>query len=92
MSGGGVPGPDRVGAVSVTLRYWAAAKAATGVDSEQVDPGTLRELLADARARHPDLHRVLAVASIVVDGVPGDDDDAVPEGADVEVLPPFAGG
>lgn len=78
--------------MSVTLRYWAAAHAATGVEAENVPAGRVREILEAATTRHPDLERVVAVASILSDGVPVNRDDEVPDGGTVEILPPFAGG
>jgi sulfur-carrier protein len=85
---------------TVTLRYWAAAKAAAGVGEEYFDgPGTLAELLAAARASHPgDLgfSQVLARCSYLVNGSPAGLRSAesvlLPVGALVEALPPFAGG
>jgi molybdopterin converting factor small subunit len=84
--------------VSVTVRYWAAAKAAAGVAEEQVEPpGTLAALLDGLRARHGlELATVLARCSYLVDEVsPGKVPHAqvvVLDGAAVDVLPPFAGG
>lgn len=77
-----------------TVRYFAGARAASGVSSEQVPAGTLAELLADLADRHgAPLTRVLSAASFLVDGVAAHD-HAVPlgAGATVDVLPPFAGG
>ena len=77
----------------VTIRYWAAAKSAAGVAEEQVEAATLGDALALAvDARGAGLERVLARCSFHVDGVRGDRAAALPEGATVEVLPPFAGG
>lgn len=77
----------------VTLRYWAAARDATGTDADDVAAGPLEQVLASAVRSHPDLDRVLAVASVLVDGVVAHDREAdVPPGSTVEVLPPFAGG
>lgn len=80
-----------------TIRYWASAKAAAGVESEPYDAATLQEALDAARAAHGDaLARVLSVCSYVVDGDPvglrPHGDLLLPEGGTVEVLPPFAGG
>lgn len=85
----------------ITVRYWAAARAAAGVDDDQfdtlpADPASLRARLA---AAHPDLAPVLAVSTLLVDGIaqpaaadrPGDYSDLI-GGSVVEVLPPFAGG
>jgi molybdopterin synthase sulfur carrier subunit len=82
--------------VPITVRYFAGAAAAAGVPEEKVDvpPGTtLGELLTDATVRRPALEPVLAVASVLVDEVTARDRAAVvPDGAAVDVLPPFAGG
>jgi molybdopterin converting factor small subunit len=83
----------------ITVRYWAAAKQAAGVDEESLTASTLAEALAAATARRgggQEFEAVLARSSFLVNGVqasrsgPG----AVPldEGAVIEVLPPFAGG
>ena len=92
-------GPDRV---SVLVRYWASAREAAGVAEERVEtPGgaTLAGVLAEVRARHaasPRFGRVLGVCSVLVDGVPaGRQDPAtvrLADGAEVDLLPPFAGG
>ena len=80
---------------SVTVRYWAAARAAAGVDCERLDGpglGTVGEVVEAALARHPDLVTVLRVASFLVDGSAARRSDPVAVGSVVEVLPPFAGG
>jgi molybdopterin converting factor small subunit len=81
----------------VTLRFWAAAKAAAGVAEEPYDALTLADVLAAARAAHGEqLGRVLDRSTYVVDGQPvgGRPHESVllTNGAVVEVLPPFAGG
>ena len=77
----------------ITIRYWAAAKSAAGVAEEQLEAGTLDEALAAAVAgRGAGLEGVLARCSFLVDGVRRERSAALPEGATVEVLPPFAGG
>jgi molybdopterin converting factor small subunit len=82
-----------------TIRYWAAAKAAAGVAEEAYEAGTLAEALAAAAHRHaasPEFARVLARSSFLVNGAPvgtrSADGILLPDGATVEVLPPFAGG
>ncbi len=82
-----------------TVRYWAAARAAAGCAEEQYPcPPYLGDLLAAIRARHdsPQLAAVLAVCSYLIDGAPVGSRDpawlALPPGAVVEALPPFAGG
>jgi molybdopterin synthase sulfur carrier subunit len=81
----------------VTVRYFAAARAAAGVESETVDvpPGaTVEILLMTVRALHgDDLGRVLDRCSFLLDEVAVRDREvAVHDGDLVDVLPPFAGG
>ena len=81
----------------MTVRYFAAARAAAGVETEAVDvpPGATVDILLKAvRAAHGDeLGRVLDRCSFLLDEVAVRDRDTVlPAGASVDVLPPFAGG
>ena len=94
--------PEKPSAGTVTVRYWASARAAAGVESDAVDVGsgtTLAEVFAQVRALHPDrpkLPGVLAVCSALVGDRPvGATDPAdvrLAPGDVVELLPPFAGG
>ncbi len=77
---------------TVTVRYWAAAAAAAGRDEDAFPAGSVGQILAAARERHPELERVLAVATILVDGRAARRQQEVPAGTELEVLPPFAGG
>ena len=85
-------GPTVATPTTVTVRYWAAARAAAGTDSETLAGATVREVVDAAVAAHPDLARVAAVATFLLDGRSVTRDDPVPDGGTVEVLPPFAGG
>lgn len=83
------------GAAQVLVRYWAGARHAAGVESDEVRGATVGEVLDAVLARRPALEPVLAVASVLVDGLAGpasQRDREVPDGALVEILPPFAGG
>ena len=80
-----------------TIRYWAGARAAAGVASEETSARTLEEALLLARSVRDDrFSKVLEVCSYVVDGDPvGARDHAavlLVDGGLVDVLPPFAGG
>ena len=76
-----------------TIRYWAGARAAAGVAEEPYDGDTLGAVLDQAAAAHgPALARIFTVASFLVDGVRTGRDGELPDGATIEVLPPFAGG
>jgi sulfur-carrier protein len=87
---------------AVTVRYFAAARAAAGVSEEVVEvtgSTTLAALLDELRGRHqvsPKFASVLSVCSfLVVDrpvGAADLEDIAVSAGDSVDVLPPFAGG
>ena len=86
----------------VTVRYWAAARAAAGVDAEPVpveEGATLADVLAEIRTRHgarSRLAEVLAVCSVLVGDRPvgsrAPEDVRLVAGDTVELLPPFAGG
>jgi molybdopterin synthase sulfur carrier subunit len=84
--------------VTVSLHYWAGAKAAAGgVDEETIDAVSVAAALEAARERRKDLRfeRVLAVSSILVDGQLARTEDlekTLIQPVRVEVLPPFAGG
>jgi sulfur-carrier protein len=85
----------------IRVRYWAAAKAAAGTDSDDIavsGPVTLAELRAAAAALHPGtrLAEVLAACSTLIGeqpvGLADPTSYVVEPGASVEFLPPFAGG
>jgi len=87
---------------TVTLRYWAAARAAAGVDQDVLEVSgtvTLAELADRARALHSGSERfalVLKTCSALVGDRPVAAVDPatveVEPGQTVEFLPPFAGG
>ncbi|MBT2517828.1 MoaD/ThiS family protein [Streptomyces sp. ISL-90] len=83
-------------AASVTVRYFAAAAEATGVEEETLSAGEvgttvgeLREVLVERYGGA--MARVVANGSFLVDGIV-QRDGAAPLGTSVDVLPPFAGG
>jgi sulfur-carrier protein len=76
---------------SVTVRYWAGAQRAAGIERESLTAGTVGELRA-ALEQRPELARIAAVASFLVDGQQAGDTTKLYDGAEVDVLPPFAGG
>lgn len=87
------PGPSTAG--TVTVRFFAAAEEAAGVEQElaEVAAGAvLADVLAAATVRHPDLGPALQVCSYLVDAVSARPGTPVPAGAVIDVLPPFAGG
>ena len=87
---------------SVTVRYWAAARAAAGVEADRLPVAagaTLADVLALVGSLHADrprLAEVLSVCSVLVGERPvGTADPAdvpIRAGDTVELLPPFAGG
>ena len=91
----GLRGWASVTAVPI-VHYWAAAREAAGVASEQLPGATLAELTVAAAERHgARLEKVLGHCSWVVDGEtvrPGEAGPALRPDSVVEALPPFAGG
>ncbi|BCB85983.1 molybdopterin synthase sulfur carrier subunit [Phytohabitans suffuscus] len=80
---------------TITVRYFAGARAAAGVHEDHAPAGlSLDDLATSLAARHGQrLATVLKAASFLVDGVACHDRQApLPNGATVDVLPPFAGG
>jgi molybdopterin converting factor small subunit len=78
----------------LTVRYFAGAKAAAGTPAEAVAAASLDDLTRVLADRHGErLALVLKAASFLVDGLACHDRRAaLPAGATVDVLPPFAGG
>ena len=86
---------------AVTVRYWASARSAAGVEADQLaveGPVSLAEVTQQVLALHRGsrLSDVIAVCSVLVGDRPaGTRDPAqvmVEPGTTVEFLPPFAGG
>lgn len=81
----------------VTVRYFAGARAAAGVPSEDIelDQGaTVADVMNLAVERHGEaLGKVLAACSFLLDSVAVRDHSVpLPARAELDVLPPFAGG
>ena len=86
-------------APQVTVRYWAAARAAAGRESDEVRAATLAEALRAVVTLHADSPRfadVVAICSVLVGSAPVSSQDPetlrLSAGDVVELLPPFAGG
>jgi molybdopterin converting factor small subunit len=80
--------------VTVTVRYFAGARAASGVDTEARAAASLDELITAIVSDHGErLERVLTACSFLVDGTQTRNrGTALSPGSVVDVLPPFAGG
>ena len=83
-------------AVGITVRYFAAARAAAGSDSEQLtlrSGATVAELVDGLGGRSQELARVLVRCSFLCDGMAvRDQAQPLQAGNTIDVLPPFAGG
>jgi sulfur-carrier protein len=82
---------------TVRVSYFAGARGAVGLAEESVvvpAGTTVGDLVAVLGDRHGEkLTRVLTACSFLLDGVAVRDRSVtVPDGADLDVLPPFAGG
>ena len=78
----------------ITVRYFAGAREAAGVTAEQLGgPTSVAALRGALAAAHPGLAAVLPKCALLVAGARATSDEVhVPDGATVDVLPPFAGG
>ena len=82
---------------TVTVRYFAAARAAADTETESVElpaDAAIADALAAVRERHgAELARVLPRCSYLLDEVAVRDHAVrLRDGATLDVLPPFAGG
>lgn len=75
----------------MTVTYWAGAQRAAGLRSEPMNVRTLSQLRAEL-AQRSGLAALIGVCTLLVDGRRIGDDEELPPGAVVDVLPPFAGG
>lgn len=83
----------------MTVRYWAAARAAAGRSEDVVSGDSVAEVMGRVRRVHatnPRFLQVLSVSSLILGDFPLGSRDladvAVRQGDLLEVLPPFAGG
>ena len=81
----------------VSVRYFAAARSAAGIESEQLElagGGSVADLLETMRDQHgAEFARVLERCSFLLDEIAVRDRTIpLPDGATLDVLPPFAGG
>jgi len=81
------------------VRLFASAREAVGAQMVAVAPGPVHEVcsaIADGAepGRRTRIEAVLAVSTLLCDGVRyrAADDAPLPDGAVLDVLPPFAGG
>jgi sulfur-carrier protein len=84
------------GPVAVTVRYFAAARAAVGAESEELSVRcgtTVDGLVERLGSGNPELARVLTRCSFLCEGVAvRDRAQPLQPGSTIDVLPPFAGG
>jgi molybdopterin synthase catalytic subunit len=78
----------------VTLLYFAAARERTGLDREELELGgqTVGAVVERLRELHPALAEVLPHCRVAVNQAFANDDDVVPDGAELALIPPVAGG
>jgi sulfur-carrier protein len=83
----------------VTIRYWAAAREAAGMPEESLDAVSLAGALDAAvagRQHGSRLREIFMRSSFLVDATPvgraPKESVILPDGAVIEVLPPYAGG
>jgi molybdopterin synthase sulfur carrier subunit len=92
----GNPQDHQDGAIRVTVRYFAAARAAAGAESEVVtlrSGASVADLVGSLAARGAPLAEVLERCSYLCDGVAvRDETRALRSGDTIDALPPFAGG
>ena len=82
--------------VQVTVRYFAAARAAAGAEDERLTVragATVADVVSELGCRSEELARVLQRCSFLRDGIAVRDQAVeLHSGQTLDVLPPFAGG
>jgi molybdopterin converting factor small subunit len=75
------------------VHFFAAARAATGVQSVQLSATNLAELIQELSGEYPQLAPILPGCSYLLDGVACKNlDTAISPSSKIDVLPRFAGG
>jgi molybdopterin converting factor small subunit len=87
---------DVAQSVEVTVRFFAAARAAAGAESDRlsVQPGTtVADVVNELACRSGELARVIERCSYLCDGIAvRNKATKLQSGQTLDVLPPFAGG
>jgi len=80
--------------VALTILYFAGARDAAGLSREPLEraPASVAELRRALGDRHPSLARILPRCRIAVNQELAEDGDALPDGAEVAIIPPVSGG
>jgi len=78
----------------ITVRYFAGAREAAGLTTEQLGgPTSVAALRLALATAHPALSSVLPKCAMLVAGTRATSDTTqIPDNATVDILPPFAGG
>lgn len=76
----------------VTIRYFAAARSAAGRSTATAEATSIRDLVTTVSADRPELARVLSICTFLLNGERADPTTLLFAGAQVDALPPFAGG
>ncbi len=77
----------------VEIRFFAAARAAAGVEQMFCASAEFQEIISQLCRNQPDLAHVIEQCSFLLDSVAVHDQNfVVPDGSVIDVLPRFAGG
>jgi molybdopterin synthase catalytic subunit/molybdopterin synthase sulfur carrier subunit len=79
------------------LRLFASLREAAGRDSDEIEAGTVEELLEESQRRYgPEFGKVLAYSKVAVNGIQIDDlkgmGTRLEDRDEVALLPPVSGG
>ena len=91
----GVRPPDTFPPMHLRILYFAAARERAGCPEETLELSgapSVRDVLAELVRRHPGLERVSPHLRVAVDQTFAGLDQPVPDGAELALIPPVAGG
>jgi molybdopterin converting factor subunit 1 len=80
--------------VSVRVLYFAACREPAGTSSEELDVGgrTVDDVVRALVEKHPGLAKIAPRCRVAVNQSFARGDDVVPDGAELALVPPVAGG
>ena len=81
--------------MTLTVLFFAQARDRAGCDRRSLelpDGSSVADALAALRSAHPALEPLMPHLAVAVNGALARPDDAVPDGAELALLPPVSGG
>ncbi len=77
----------------ITVHFYAAARAASGLDEMKIAVTSVQEVLKQCSSLNSVMNQIIPQCGVLIDGIPCHDFEArLPSGTRIDILPKFAGG